>query len=286
MAKLRFTKEKPIFCFGIDDNYVWPLLVSLYSAKKNFNKFKRVHIVYDPNKLHEKAISEVKNSCKILGIRPKFVSLAVPKNALDQGHITSTSYLRLQLSEIFHGKVFWFDTDLLFLKNWQEISSYALQRNMGRPAIFARLHWGNPESASNQAIIESKDQYFNSGVLLIDSKVWKENLIATELSSIIPNYSNLGFEWADQCLLNYYFRGDYGRIDLEYNSIPAEYIESRTRIIHFAGTHKPWTRYMSSIGEYSKIEGCFEDSDLQPKDKEAWHVYRTIEKELLELLTK
>lgn len=284
--KTSIFRSKPEYCFGIDDNYVWPLLVSLYSAKRSFRKLKKVHIIFDSKFLHEKAISRIKTSCKTIGIIPKFIPLQIPENTLGTAHITQTAYLRLQLPQVFQRKVFWFDTDLLFLNEWQEISKYALQKKVNKYAIFARSHWGNPESTSNQAIIESKGKYFNSGVLLINSRLWRRCAISNELSLIIPNYANLGFEWADQCLLNYYFRGDYGQIDMKYNSIPAEYKKDLTRIIHFAGTHKPWTNYMNSAGEFVKIEGHFENSDLQPEDEQAWAVYRNIEKELFEFLSK
>jgi lipopolysaccharide biosynthesis glycosyltransferase len=284
--KANLFARKPHYCFGIDDNYVWPLLVCLYSAKRSFSKLKKVHIIYDPKFLQEKSIIKIINACDLLEISPKFISLQIPENALGVLHITPTSYLRLQIPQIFQRKVFWFDTDLLFLKGWQEISHYAWHKDVNKYAIFARLHWGNPRSTSNQAIIESKGKYFNSGVLLFNPRLWENGAISNNLSSIISNYANLGFEWADQCLLNYYFRGDYGQIDYKYNSIPAEYIKNRTRIIHFAGTHKPWTNYMNSAGEIVKIEGHFENSDLQPEDEKAWALYRNVEKELFEFLSK
>ena len=155
MANLRFLQEEPIYCFGIDDNYVWPLLACLYSAKKNSKKFDSVHIIYDPNYLHENSLNEVKDVCELLGINPTFVSLQIPINVMGQGHITPTSYLRLQVPDMFRGKVFWFDTDLLFLKRWQRISKYAMRRKTNKEAVFARLHWGDPKSSSNQAIRQS-----------------------------------------------------------------------------------------------------------------------------------
>jgi lipopolysaccharide biosynthesis glycosyltransferase len=278
------SKRKPIYCFGIDDNYLWPLLVCLYSAKKNFEKFEGVHIVYDPNYLHERSLNEVKNACELLGINPIFVPLQVPNNVIGQGHITPTSYLRLQVPELFRGKVFWFDTDLLFLNRWQKISKYAMRSKSSKEAIMARLHWGDPKSSSNQAIIKSDGKYFNSGLLLINSEIWKSRNISKELSHIIPNYIQLGFEWADQCLLNYYFKGNYGKIHPKFNAIPAEYVRNRTRIIHFAGSHKPWTLRTNSDCEIVNRDGILQISDLQPEDKNAWELYRRIESELFKIL--
>jgi lipopolysaccharide biosynthesis glycosyltransferase len=283
---MRNTKEKPIYCFGIDDNYIWPLLVSLFSAKKNWNKFNEVHIVFDPQHLHEKSISMVKGVCELLGISPTFVLLRVPSNVIGQGHITPTAYLRLQAPQIISGKVFWLDTDLLFLKRWHLISKYAKGRKSNKKAIFARRHWGDPKSSSNQAIIKSRGKYFNSGVLLINSEIWESKSISKEISLNIANYIQLGFEWADQCLLNFYFQGNYGEINPKYNSIPSEYVKNRTRIIHFAGRHKPWTLYANSEGQFVRRDGALPITELESEDKAAWEIYRRIEKEFFEFLSE
>jgi lipopolysaccharide biosynthesis glycosyltransferase len=245
---------KPQYCFGIDDNYVWPLLICLYSAKRSSRKFRKVNIVFDPRFLNQKAIKEIENKCNLMGISPQFISLQTPKNSLGTAHITPTAYLRLQIAEVFQSNVIWFDTDLLFLKGWTKILKYVEAKEVNKYGIFARKHWGNPESTSNQAMIRAKGQYFNSGVLLINSNFWRYNGISKEVSSIISKDTNLGFEWADQCILNYYFQGEYGKIAPEFNSIPAEYAKNRTRILHFAGTHKPWTNYMNLDGDFVDIE--------------------------------
>lgn len=205
---------------------------------------------------------------------------------MGQGHITPTSYLRLQVPDMFRGKVFWFDTDLLFLKRWQRISKYAMRRKTNKEAVFARLHWVDPKFSSNQAIIKSKDKYFNSGVLLINTEIWRSKSILKELSLIIPNYIRLGFEWADQCILNYYFQGGYGIIHAKYNAIPSEFVKNRTRIIHFAGSHKPWTLQASPECKFVNREGALQIFELQPEDKDAWELYRRIEKELFEFLSQ
>ena len=283
---MRFSREKPIYCFGIDDNYVWPLLVSLFSAKQNFDKFADVHIVYDPKCLNDNSINKVKDVCEFLGINPTFVSLQVPSNVMGQGHIMPTTYLRLQAPQVIRGKVFWFDTDLVFLKRWHTISKYARGRKSNNEAVFARRHWGDLKSSSNQAIIKSEGKYFNSGVLLINSEIWNSKSISKELSFNLANYIQLGFEWADQCLLNFYFQGNYREINPKYNSIPSEYVKNRTRIIHFAGSHKPWTLHSNSGGQFVRRDGALPISELQPEDKEAWEIYRKIEKELFEFLSE
>lgn len=284
VVRIRPLQQKPIYCFGIDDNYAWPLLISLYSAKKNHKNFKRVFILYDPEYLNDEIISYINEKSKLLGVKLKFISLNLTSHSEIQAHITSTAYLRFQIPKVSRKKAFWFDTDVLFLEGWHQISQYAVSNKSDIEPIFARLHWPHYEPESNQAIINSKGKYFNSGILLINSKIWRRERIMQNLIAIMPNYTQYGFEWADQCVLNYYFAGEYGQIDPIYNSIPKEFRENHTRIIHFAGMHKPWKYKIDTECKLVRLENNLEISDLQPEERSAWQTYRETEQELLSLL--
>jgi len=284
VSKISLYRQNPIYCFGIDDNYAWPLLVSLYSAKKTHKKFKRAFILYDPEHLKDEMIFYIKKKSKLLGVKLKFIPLRITSGSEEKEHITSTAYLRFQIPEVSRKKAFWFDSDVLFLEDWHQISEYAESNKSEIEPIFARLHWGNLESESNLAIINSKGKYFNSGVLLLNSKIWRRARIMQNLFAIMPNYTQYGFEWADQCVLNYYFAGEYGLMDLKYNSIPQEFNEGHTRIIHFAGSHKPWTTKIDANYKLVGLENQLQIADVLPNERSAWQTYRETEKELLFLL--
>ncbi len=284
VLRLGLLGQKPVYCFGIDDNYAWPLLISLYSAKKNHKKFKKVFILYDPKHLNDEIIFYINEKSKLLGVKLKFIPLHLTIHSEERGHITSTAYLRLQIPKVTRKKAFWFDTDVLFLEGWHQISEYAVSSKPEITPIFARLHWPHHESESNQAIRNSNGKYFNSGVLLVNSKVWRRERIMQKLFAIMPNYIQYGFEWADQCVLNYYFAGEYGQIDSSYNSTPWEFNEKQTRIIHFAGSHKPWTFKIDAKYSLVRLENQVEIADLLPKERSAWQKYRETEQELLFLL--
>jgi len=284
-VKNRYQMEEPVYCFGIDENYAWPLLVSLYSAKKNYKKFKEAFILYDPECLTDKMIFYINQQSKLIGVELKFTPLHLTSHSRVEHHIMPTSYLRFQIPKISRKKAFWFDTDLLFLKGWHQISEYARSSQSNIEPIFARLHWGKLESESNQAILNSNGKYFNSGVLLINSQLWHQEQIMQNLFSIMPKYTDYGFEWADQCVLNYYFCGEYGQIDSRYNSIPGEFNKNHTRILHFAGSNKPWKIKVDENCKLVEIENQLEIKDLLPEDKNAWQKYRDVEQELLALFT-
>jgi lipopolysaccharide biosynthesis glycosyltransferase len=284
VLRIGLIQQKPIYCFGIDDNYAWPLLITLYSAKKNHKKFKKAYILYDPEHLKDEMIFYINAKSKLLGVKLKFIPLHLTSHSEVQAHITSTSYLRFQIPKVSRKKAFWFDTDVLFLGGWHQISEYAVSNKSDIEPIFARLHWPHHESESNQAMINSKGRYFNAGVLLVNSKVWRRERIMQNLIAIMPNYTQYGFEWADQCVLNYYFAGEYSQIDLRYNSIPKEFKVNQTRILHFAGLHKPWTFKIDAKYKLVELENDLEIADLLPEERSAWQTYRETEQELINLL--
>lgn len=280
-------RKSHVFCFGIDNIYVWPALVSIYSAKKHYKKFHTVVILFNPDDLDEKLILQMKKICNLLEICPKFLPQNIIKNAVPGHHITRTAYLRMSLPNLFKGeKIFWFDADLLFLENWHQILNYTRHTKQSMNSIHARKHWGNVESATNQAIISSNGNYFNSGVLIFNSKIWKKNRITAQISEIMKNYTTLGFEWADQCVLNYCFHGKYDQINSSYNSIPSEFNIAHTRIIHFAGTHKPWTKKFSDNGFIEELSEIDNWTVVSESDRLAFELYRTIEKELHNKITR
>ena len=285
LVKNSYQAEEPIYCFGIDENYAWPLLVSLYSAKKNYKKFKEAFILYDPKCLTDKMIFYINQQSKLIGVELKFTPLHLTSHSRAEHHIMPTSYLRFQIPQVSRKKAFWFDSDLLFLKGWHQISEYASSSQSNIEPIFARLHWGKIESESNQAILNSKGKYFNTGVLLINSQLWHQEQITQNLFSIMPNYTDYGFEWADQCVLNYYFRGEYGQINSRYNSIPEEFNNKYTRILHFAGSHKPWKMKVDENCKLVEQENHLELADLLLEENNAWQKYRDVEQELLALFT-
>ena len=278
------THRKPQLFFGVDNDYIWPLLVSLYSATKSFSAFNKVCVLYNPEFLDLKMISFIEEQSRLIHIKTRFIPLNSLNHSYSKGHLTPTSYLWLQISEVSQGLAFWFDVDLLFLEDWHELLAYTKSDGAKNLPIHARLHWGNPVSTSNQAIIKSKGRYFNSGVVLINSKLWRTRSILGDLVQIMSKSINLGFEWADQCVLNYYFQGEYGAIESIYNSIPSEYDFNQTCIIHFAGSHKPWTLRITTECIFEKITNSILESDVPQNERSAYERYRFMEKELYEMI--
>ena len=99
------------------------------------------------------------------------------------------------------------------------------------------------------------DSYFNSGVLLIDVKQWRDNDYAGKLIKLVGERS---FRHHDQDALNYMFMDKWTKLPLRWNVIPPVFnmmpriaFNSKMRkkavealqnvgIFHYAGGYKPW----------------------------------------------
>jgi lipopolysaccharide biosynthesis glycosyltransferase len=89
----------------------------------------------------------------------------------------------------------------------------------------------NPEVAS-----------FNSGVLLMNLKVWRQNDIKNQCLAFGRSYPNK-LKSADQTILNGLFAGNFAFLPNEFN-LPwyahSDRPRSKKAILHFVGSPKPW----------------------------------------------
>ena len=271
-------------CFALDDNYLWPFLVSVFSAKVTAPETNRICIIYDPKSLKYESIVFIKSCLDTLNINAHFIESKVDVQYRNSNHISKSAFLRINLPIHLEGTILYVDCDIVFMQGWTSIFGVAKLFEREPEALAARKHWGEMNSEKNRSIIESKDRYFNSGVLLIHHGRWLENSYAVKAQEAMLGYNKLGFEWADQCVLNWIFKGDYFEIKQKYNTVPAEFKRKRTKILHFAGSVKPW-RYGIDVKSHIFIQKkAVELNDLQDNQKEAFVHYSNIEQKTLNFL--
>jgi lipopolysaccharide biosynthesis glycosyltransferase len=182
-------------------------------------------------------------------------SFTIPEGS----HITSATFLRLYISEILPSDIdtlLYLDIDVMINSSLDDL--FAM--NFSTP-ICAELNV--PRSLGNGEHLQGHNaQYFNSGVMLINMKKWRDlNL----LNEFIIVGSQETYPFVDQDILNIVFRNNWTRIGREFNYLhlygsgeddPA-YCEF-PKIIHFAGS-KPWnetpvTQYVSKYRKnFNKI---------------------------------
>lgn len=246
--------------FASDDNYAQHIAVVIASIMAK-TKEKVCFFVINDNISSEK-ITKLKNTAVKLNTTIEFISVPEEKfkNVYLSGHVSKAAYFRLALADIMPDdieKAIYLDVDLLvyddIAKLWQyDIKEYAL----AAVPDFGIM-------ASNRLCRQKKEviglpkgkAYFNSGVLLINLKKWRQENYTKQIFEIINENQ---FPHHDQDALNKLFMESWLPVELRWNVIPPVYnlfpkvlvnkvfrkqaLEAKRNpgIVHYAGRYKPW----------------------------------------------
>jgi len=232
---------------AFDKNYFYPALVSLYSAKFQLNEDVWINIGYDEKLLSKKSLATFLKVSSNLGLKVKFSPLKMPSNLPTSGHIISTiTFGRLELLSILVEKFVWIDIDTIFVHGIKDLIEFsnALPDDFSFCALPSPLKSNARQIAHkpNAAVLRSGSRYFNAGIFIADPVQWKNSGFAIEWKKLVEDYELYGFEYLDQCVLNYLYSGNYRDLPRMFNFIPGvkDQFLDENRILHFAGPAKPW----------------------------------------------
>lgn len=213
-------------------------------------------------------------------IKYKFYKIDYSKipNAPINNHITISAYNRIFLSSVINSSInsiLYLDCDLIIKKSIKEL----LQFNIDKFLIAAIEEKVSEEIIDKLGLVNKK--YFNSGVLLVNLKKWRETKFENQLIEFINSYPEKILYW-DQDVLNFCAKNNWLSLNYKYNVThffyhpesysfeyfgltESEYLEIKSNpvILHFTSHQKPW------------IEGC-----KHPK-KELYFQYQLTFKQLL-----
>ena len=238
-VKMNSKKSQLDICFAINDTYLEPLMVTLYSLlKSNVNSTFRFYVI--SNNLSECCQTRLQ---RFLGKFPlaeiELVSVDASrfqdlKISID--YITIETYYRYVLAELFPtlDKILYLDADLVVVGDISELWNTELGANYA-----ASVHDTYIERIGYKQEIgfEESDLYINAGVILF-------NLDAIRKDNIIPQFfeqTNRAFRFQDQDVLNVVFRKKIVRLPDKFNVLYSKKSKLDTaNIIHYTGVHKPW----------------------------------------------
>jgi len=106
---------------------------------------------------------------------------------------------------------------------------------------------------NNAAYAKVGKNYFNAGIFIGNSEIWKQRKFNVDWQTIAANYQELGFEHHDQDILNYLTFENLELLDSSFNSLVMKGSFVNQKILHFTGQSKPWhfneeaKKYFSSI---------------------------------------
>jgi hypothetical protein len=237
-----------IFCIHDAKGHYWPYLaVALRSVLLNSSGRHKVCILHN-----ETLLQEAKDVMQLIASKCnanlKFIKVTLPTflEKANFGGFSPASIYRLGIPELFKNEemVVYLDSDLIF--NGVEIMD--LINSAPDASICAVLdpYIKKSEKGRNQlaALNLDMENYFNSGVLVMQPKKIERNLIA---SFTLFLKKNPVLSHPDQDFLNFEFKDVWGKLDGKYNHQVCvmerslfKPIESyQGKVIHYVGKLKP-----------------------------------------------
>lgn len=165
-------------------------------------------------------------------------------------HITETTFYRYLLAELPAEKVLYLDSDIVVETPLVPLFQTDLKGNLlaAIPDLLVSHmeHW----------YLEFPDfkPYFNAGVLLADTAKWREAGTQHQLFDLSSKHK---VHYADQDILNIYFKNKWLALDAIYNyqtgaadalerrqffqaAVETRRLANQAQIVHYTTEHKPW----------------------------------------------
>lgn len=156
------------------------------------------------------------------------------------GHVSWAAYSRFLIGDLLPERVSWalyLDSDLLVVSSISTIlEATARQPNSPSPIVFA-VPRDSGEHLEQLGFGGSR--YFNSGVLLIDLKLWREEGLGHKLFEKGKEVFGRIHLW-DQDVLNLVLEGRWSELPGEFNETQVKAKSDSHCIVHFVGGTKPW----------------------------------------------
>lgn len=234
-------------CLSCDDNYAMHTASTISSIISNASK--GVELVfyilnkslYNLNKERLSALCETEFSrVEFVQINPDdFSDCPIPKGL----HFSVETYFRLKIAALFQhlDKVLYLDSDITVLGDVKELWDTDVEGFYAAAAVDIC-----PVGHLDKYI--DRSQYFNAGVLLINSKKWREDYLEKKFFDFIKNHGE-DIIWVDQDVLNVILFGNIKFLprewNMEYNAacdnVTHLYEKSQIKLIHNISKDKPWS---------------------------------------------
>jgi len=245
-----------------DDNFAQHLCVTLLSLVKNLSNGRTVNIIILDGGIVEKNINRIKNSLR--GYKNKITSLKFVKiDDFDflkykvSKNLSRAAYFRINLPDLlpYLDKIIYFDSDLVVDGDVSELFDESFD---GKYLIAVRDHSLEMEfEYSSKFHIPNIIGYFNSGVLVIDLKAFRENAITEKVFESMSRINELTTT-PDQTSLNDVLYDKWKATSPKWNQLAgvsieknykkttyskSDFLEAKNnpKIIHYSSPFsKPW----------------------------------------------
>ena len=188
----------------------------------------------------------------IVDVKPKIESI---KNKVALRDYYSVSiYFRLFIPTLFpeYDKAIYLDSDIVLNRDIADMFNVEIGNNyLG--AVLDETVFTNKDFIYyvNEALDVSEKQYFNSGVLIMNLKKFRDNDIENDFYNWVNSY-NFGTVAPDQDYLNCISKNKVKYLELGWNKMPLgqNLPDEKLYLIHYNMFFKPWKYENTMYGEY------------------------------------
>jgi len=243
-----------IIVSATNDNYAQHLAVMLTSLLKNNKTDNPIHIFILYGDLSDINIKKLDRAIERFQATVTVTFLKVDVQLFEgfvlstggQKYISKEAYYRIIIPDLLGEditKALYLDCDMIVRTDISElwetnIDKYDLAA-VDESRVVTKL---DRQIRMNRLSLPSESYYFNSGLLLLNLKRWREKKISSELIQFIKaNPDKLAL--LDQDALNAVLYNRWLRLDDKWNFTTAhstKLLLEKAAIIHFTGPEKPW----------------------------------------------
>ena len=258
---------KSCIVFSVDDKFLVPFQVSLYSLVKHNPWVKEISffLIYDNSTLSKENRNILeKNVFSNYEMKFKLIDCAkyIPNNIdlFNFQHVSKAAFNRLFITELINDSyelACYLDSDIIVTGDISDLLIY----KEGFP-IFAVSNYAASEEI--RLFGNAGGNYFNSGVLVCNLHAIRKSDYFTKYINIIIDQAELLLCW-DQDVLNLAHQNEWGQLPWFYNvtrhmlasfkiinnNFYRKLDANNIRIIHFDGPSKPWE--LKSDRDFAKI---------------------------------
>lgn len=252
------TNEKPIIpiFFATDDNYIPFLAVAIKSLLDNASKdyFYNIHILNtgikeeNQKRLHELETSNSKIYFKDL--TEKVVRIRDRLDSTLRDYYTESIFYRIFIASLYpeYHKAIYLDCDIVVIDDISKMYNINLNGNIFG-VITDDVINTNPQFVTYAKEAVGVDNYFNSGVLLMDLDEYRKAKIQERFVYLLVKYN---FETAapDQDYLNVLCQGKVMFLEKGWDRMPIGEYDGELHLIHYNNFKKPWYYDDVMYGEY------------------------------------
>ena len=230
--------------FATDQGYIPHLATAIFSLLEN-NKALKIKIVVFTSKI---SFADQKKLEKISNFFESSIKFEILDDNLFEGlilnhHFQKSNYYRLFAADLIdEDKCLYLDADLIVTGALDSL----LEIELGESFLAAVE---DPGFNRHESLgMKQNSKYFNSGVMLINLRKWREENVRIGVIEVVKAKGAL-IKFVDQCGLNSVVDGSWLELDRTFNfqswmvlsgSAKDRDTIPNYKIVHFTGSSKPW----------------------------------------------